>query len=437
MFSHHSTQKGRTNTSLPQKGEAAIITVILLSAIMTAIASGFSSLALRHERLSRIASYGTQSYFTGESGLEDAAYRIMTARALSSQEVLSLGDAVATTTIVDVGADKVITATSSLSTHTRFSRARLSYDDAVQFHYGMQSGEGGILLENTATVAGNIYSNGSVLGSNNNLIQGEVVSAGPAGLIDGVHSTSTAYAHTITGSVIEGDAHYQSISGTTVLGTSYPGSTDQATTSLPIDDAMIADWESEAEDGGTITTPCPYVITEDIILGPAKIDCDLEISGSPTVTLAGNVFVAGDIDMKNTATIRVDASLGSRVVVMIADNASDQLASSKINLSNSVVFQGSGSSGSYIMLVSQNKSAESGGSEKAIDITNSIEGALLVYAGHGEIQLQNNVDLKEVTAYRIRLKNSAEVIYESGLSSLLFSSGPGGGYNIGSWREVE
>jgi hypothetical protein len=60
-----------------------------------------------------------------------------------------------------------------------------------------------------------------------------------------------------------------------------------------------------------------------------------------------------------------------------------------------------------------------------------------VYAAHGEVQLANNISLKEVTAYRIRLKNSAEVIYETGLASLLFNSGPGGGYSISSWAEIE
>mgnify|MGYP003343766782 FL=1 len=86
---------------------------------------------------------------------------------------------------------------------------------------------------------------------------------------------------------------------------------------------------------------------------------------------------------------------------------------------------------------SQNDSAENGGSNSAIDIDNNILGDVLVYAGHGAIEMENNASLKEVTGYKIRIKNNAQVIYETGLASLLFTSGPGGGYEIESWDEVE
>ena len=88
-------------------------------------------------------------------------------------------------------------------------------------------------------------------------------------------------------------------------------------------------------------------------------------------------------------------------------------------------------------MLSQNKDAEQGGSEQAIDVKNSVNGDLLVYAGHGEIRLQNSINVKEVSAYRIRLKNSAEVRYETGVASLIFTAGPTGGYTLDKWREVE
>ena len=89
------------------------------------------------------------------------------------------------------------------------------------------------------------------------------------------------------------------------------------------------------------------------------------------------------------------------------------------------------------MLISQNLSAESGGTEVALDVKNTVSGDLLVYAGHGEISLQNSINLKEVSAYRNRLKNTAEVIYETGIANLLFDSGPSGSYEILSWEEIE
>ena len=72
----------------------------------------------------------------------------------------------------------------------------------------------------------------------------------------------------------------------------------------------------------------------------------------------------------------------------------------------------------------------------AIEVQNSASGRMLLYAGHGEILLANNVSLKEVTGYKIHLKNFAEVIYETGLISLLFTAGPSGTFNINSWEEI-
>ena len=89
------------------------------------------------------------------------------------------------------------------------------------------------------------------------------------------------------------------------------------------------------------------------------------------------------------------------------------------------------------MLVSRNESAEQGGGEKAILIQQSTGGALLVYTNHGEINLRNNTDLTEITAWRVRLQNLTEIHYDTGLASAVFTAGPGGSYVIDSWEEVE
>lgn len=89
------------------------------------------------------------------------------------------------------------------------------------------------------------------------------------------------------------------------------------------------------------------------------------------------------------------------------------------------------------MLVSMNKSASSGGSNSAISISNSAQGDLILYAPLGKISLANSVELSEVTAYLVEMSNSAEVEYKTGLQSLLFSSGPGGGYQFSGWKETQ
>ena len=88
-------------------------------------------------------------------------------------------------------------------------------------------------------------------------------------------------------------------------------------------------------------------------------------------------------------------------------------------------------------MISQNNSAELGGSESAISMDNSASGSVILYAGHGLIDIQNSATLKEVTGYKIKAKNSANIVYNTGLANTLFTSGPGGGYEILNWKETQ
>src|SRR5680860_1368210 len=92
----------------------------------------------------------------------------------------------------------------------------LSVGEGASFSYGVQSGQGGFILENTSSITGNVYSAGSIIGSGN-FIYGDAVSSGEAGLIDGIHTTGSAYAHTMQDSVVEKDAFYMVKTNTTCL----------------------------------------------------------------------------------------------------------------------------------------------------------------------------------------------------------------------------
>ena len=421
-------------------GQAMMVAVVFFLAVSLTIIFGLVTPIIKQKTASANMLTSRQSYFLAEAGIEDVVYRLRSGMPVAPVETLSLLGGSVSIETSDTSDGKNIVAEGDINNLFRKLETNIVLGSGVSFHFGIHAGEGGLRMENTSSISGNVYSSGSVIGSGpgNNVVRGSVVSAGPTGLIDNLYSTSSAYARTIRNAEIDGDAYYQSISNTTVLGTLYPGSVDQATSSLPITDEQINDWKQIALDGGVISSPCPYKITGETTIGPIKIACDLEISGTNyTVTLMGNVWVEGNVDIKNSPTIRIDPSFGSKGVAFIADKPSSPDTSGKIILQNSATFYGSGSTGSHVMFVSQNRSAESGGSEVAIDVKNTVSGALLVYAGHGEISLQNSVNLKEVTAYRIRLKNTAEVIYETGIANLLFSSGPSGGYEILNWKEIE
>lgn len=419
-----------------QSGQAIIVAVLMTVAVSLVMVGGIALPTAKSFQDVRRLENSKQSYFTAESGVEDVAYRLKNLIDIDETEIIELGGAYATTTI-STGADtKTVSAKGNSNTAVRTIGANFSIGSGASFNFGVQTDQGGFLMRNSSVIQGNLYSNGTIVGANSSVIEGDVVSGGPGGLISGVEAYGSAYAETIENSEIGGDAYYQDISGTTVAGTSYPDSTPLATSSLPITDEMIEEWKAAALAGGEITSPCPYTITSSTSIGPVKIACDMVVSGNNfTVELDGPVWVEGNISMTNSPTVRLDSSIGSQSVAVVADNPSNRTTSSKIILNNSTTFEGSGQDGSYVMLVSQNNSAENGGTEEAITLDQSVSGDILLYAGHGKIQINNSGDLSQLTAYQIELGQSAVVNYETGIASLIFNSGPGGTWNINSWGE--
>lgn len=421
-----------------QKGQAMTAIGILFLFISTSVMLGVVTPVMNQVKSTEKQLYSKDSYYASESGIEDVAYRLKGGLPVSGTENLSINGITASTTSYAVGTGMAIVAQGEKNELVRKNSVVLQTGIGAAFNYGVQVGRGGISLFNSSGIDGNLYANGPVTATNSGEVAGDAISAGPTGIIDGLTVTGSAYANTITDSVITGNAYYQTISGSVVNGSSFPGSVDQATTSFPITDAMIQEWKTAAENGGVITSPCSYNIwNQTVTMGPKKINCDLILSGSSVLKLTGPVWVVGDINISNTAEVRVDSSLGAQSAVLIADNPSNRTGKSRIILSNSTKYSGSGHPNSYVMLLSMNTSASTGGSTQAISISNSAQGDLLLYAPYGKISLANSVELREVTAYLIELSNSARVVYETGLQSLLFSTGPGGGYQFNAWSEIE
>jgi len=418
------------------EGQALMIAVIFFLFISVSVIGGMSFSVLRGAKVSFDVVNSKKSYFLAEAAAEDVAFRIAKGSEYSLNEVIALGDFFATTTVENLIGEVELISVANVNNNIRKVKVIMVSGDGIAFHYGVQSGDGGMIMENLSKVTGNVYSTGPILSLDDNEIGGDVISAGSSGSVSGVYATGTVFANNISESEIDGDAYYQTISDTIVWGTSYPDSSDQPVYNLPISDELIESWKSSATTS-VISEPCPYEIESDTTLGPVKIACDLVIKDDPTVTLTGPVWVEGDITFQNNAIVRVDAGVRGKSIPIVADNPNDRLSSSKIILKNNVEFYGSGEDGSYVLMISQNNSAESGGDEKAIEIINNVLGDLLVYSGHGEISIQNGATLKEVTAYSIHLSNLADVVYETGLASLLFDSGPSGGMSIISWEEVE
>lgn len=419
-----------------ERGAAVIIAVLFFVVISTTLAIGLSSSVAREYVTARDFEKSKGAYYLSEAGHEDALYRIKTARPINSEEVLILNSNTATTTITSLSeTQKTVSSKGDIASNTRRVKSTLTTSSGASFSFGVQTGNGGIYMENTSSITGNIYSNGVVSGTGSSVVSGTVVSAGPTGSVTGIHSGGSTYAHVIDASVVGGDAYYQTKTGTTVSGISYPGSADQPPSSLPIPDSQVDSWEADAQAGGIYSSPC--VINAPTTWSARKVTCaELEIKAP--LTLTGMVWVTGNVEIENPGgRVILDSSLGGQSAGIIADNPSNRTTSSKIRISQSTTFAGSGTPGSYVMLLSQNNSSELGGVEKAIEIGQTAAGDVFLYAAHGEVSIAQSSALKEVTAHKVRLKNSANVTYTSGLANVLFVGSPSGAWLINDWKEGE
>lgn len=445
-MTHPRTRSGLPFAPCAKQGQIEILALVFL-AIFIAVASALTSYVVTaaHAERSRVAN--AEALALAEAGIDHAATELNAAGGYTGETGTPLGAGTFSVTVANIDSStKRITATgyvpnSTSPTATQVVSAELSINTTVaSFHYGVQVGAGGLSLKNSASVVGNVYSDGPIAMSNSSHIDGDAVSAGASGSISGSGNSisGSAYAHTLSSISAGADAYYVFESGVKASGSNCPnthchaGSADQSSASLPIDDAQIASWETAAADGGTISA-CDgsgnYAISANATLGPVKILCNLVISGSATLTVAGPIWVTGNISTSNSAGIKLDSSLGSLSVPIIADNPTNPTGSGIITLANSGIFQGSGDPNSFIFFISQNTSAQSGGSTVAISMANSAN-SIVLYASHGQVALANSVHLKEATAYLLTLQNSVQVTYDSGLASASFTTGPGGSWTF-------
>lgn len=285
----------------------------------------------------------------------------------------------------------------------------------------------------------------------------KVYLGGAATKIDGLLVTADAHANTILNAQICGDAYYTTIDSSSLTflnspgspcatpytaGTPYTPSADPAPVPMPISQANIALWESQALAGGTIAGP--YSPANGSTIGPAKINGDLNLTtNGNTYYIGGPLWVAGNISVANNVKVVLVPSFGTLSTTIIADNPGSQSTSGTILVDNGVDICGSAgynvgsnacnaSNGSYIMFLS----THSGTTSNAIALKNNSDGAIF-YASAGKIEVEQTASAKQLTGYSIELENNAAITYESGLQAVNFSSGPSAGWMIQNWQEVQ
>ncbi|MEK7604356.1 MAG: hypothetical protein AAB442_00970 [Patescibacteria group bacterium] len=421
-----------------------ILLALVFATIFVTVSSAFVSYILAYGHSERANLAEAQALAIAEGALDHAAVMLNSNPSYTGETDTPLGNGTYTIAVTSIDTKtKRVVATAYIPNRSAPTNQKTisvhmgDIGNTISFHYGIQGGQGGFELYQSSTIIGNVFSSGSVIGVNGNVIEGEVISTGTSGLVYGIHATGTIYAHTIGhedhATQADKDAYYVTKINTTVGGTSYPNSPDLEPVALPISDQQISEWESYAEAGGTIAS-CDgngdYVISTSMSLGPKKIACNLVVkTTSGVLSVTGPLWITGNISTKTGPTIRIDPSLGNQNVAIIADNPADPAGSGIIDIGQNSVFLGSGSPNSFVFLISQNRSAEQGGSTVAMSM-NQGSSALVAYASHGLIELKQTVDVKEATGYKIVMSNSAKVTYDSGLPSTLFQGGPGGSWGF-------
>lgn len=454
------------------RGQAVLMTVIFLLFLSVAVLFGLSTVVFSEVRLARSEENSLRSYTIAEAGAEDISYRIIRGKQYVSPATLVLDGSTAVTSVTTAGSAREVVSQGSIFSRFRSVKSVLTTTAGASFVYGAQVGDGGLVMENSSRVSGSVYSNGDIVGFNSPEITGDAFAAASSSIMNIFRVGADARANriqdtavvrnatsttAIAGGSVGAHGYADSFSGGTVSGNAYYVTSVSATTtvqgqriqlaeppsnlsklSLPISDTQLDAWERDASLIGT-TTPgtCPYKPANGSTL-QGVITCGVEIEGTKVITLTGTLHVQGDFEMENSAELALAPSFCATSPflsgIVVVDQNTDRSNSGKVSIENSAQILGCGS-GSYIMVASRNNSAEVGGNEVAVDLKNSSASAIF-YAPHGEMVIQNTIQVKEATAWRLHTKNSAEVRYESGLNNVQFSSGPAGGWRVGSWQEV-
>lgn len=410
-----------------QKGFAALLVAILILAVVFGIGTSIFILSYGEQKIIKNVINSSQAYYAAEAGAEDALLRLAKSLNWSSPYTLSVGDgsATATTSQIIGGARAIIVEGNVRDSIRKISIAYQVSTQGVSFYYGAQAGDGGITMLGGSEIKGNVFSNGSIIGSGS--ITDTAIVARNGNKIDGLTIGRDARVHTCKDSTITGILTY--VSGGSIQNCSAGQMVDGGPNEIQpqnfsISQSMVDNWKNEAASGGIITGD--LTIDDDITLGPIKINGNLLIKNA-AVIITGTIWVTGAFDTGNNVKVKLDEnSYGDLSGVLIVDG--------NVQIRNNAALEGASSPSSYLLIISTSPSLLE--SSAAIDVKNNALGSIL-FSLNGLMVIHNNVQLIEATAYKLLLQNNADITYEIGLDNLEFTSGPGGSWEVTSWEEIK
>ncbi len=455
-----------------QQGQIIIIALVFVL-VITSLVGSLVAYTLIQSRAHKQAVGMVQAINIAEAGVETGLWKLNNASNYSGETDTAFGNGTYTITITGVGGtSKVIKVDAFVPNRTSPIAHRIVQMTAtlgstnISFRYGVQVGAGGLVMDNNSSITGNVFANGNITGAtgtniygdaytaltntiNSVIVQGNSVShnildsqvGGNASHYDikRTNITGNSSSHSMTGTPsncsVGGSAAYNTISGCTITGaitTPNPSvPVDQAVQPFPIADDDILAWQQDAVDGGILSSS--QTINGTVSLGPKKIQGNLTVTNGSTLIIRGTLWVTGQVRLSNGSTVKLDTGYGSASGIIIAGVQGDT-AAGYIDINNIAQILGSGTAGSFTIMISLRNNISS----PAIQVANNATGAIL-YAPQGLAEVVNNAQLKEITAYKLHLNNNADIVYDSGLANTNFSSGPGAGWELmpQSWQLLQ
>ncbi len=247
----------------------------------------------------------------------------------------------------------------------------------------------------------------------------------PTGLMVGTAGAGDAWATTVRGTSAQGTIYC-----TTGFNNNKACNTTQGSPEpqpLPFTEENIDAWKAEATAGGTISGN--YAVSSaGATLGPRKITGNLTVGGGGTLTMTGTLWVVGTVTVSGGGKIRLPANYAENSGTIISDNIITIAGGGSL---------GSGSSGSYLFIVSTSRCPNviNCGGSSAINITGGA-GAIAVDAQYGNVSLGGGATLNAAVGNSITINGGTTVTYDQGLASPSFVNGPAGVWSIQSWKET-
>lgn len=249
---------------------------------------------------------------------------------------------------------------------------------------------------------------------------------------------------TISGVVVNGSASAYTVNNSTVSGTLYcqggtgnnkacnSASSTPTTLPFPFSTSDIQGWKDEATAGGTYSGNLTLDNIDATSTSALKINGNLTITDAARMTISGTLYVTGNLSVQGDTDLILNSSVGSGSLVVVVDGTA--------NIGNAANVSGSGTAGSYMVIVS---TSNCGGSSScsgtpAVRLSGAA-GAVVLLAPNGQVTFDGSASAKAVAAYKMSLTGATTLNYESGLSSIDFGGTGGGGgstWITDTWKEI-